>query len=90
MNCPKCQSKYRVLNTSSADTGSRKFIRASLNPLLDWYTEEFVARQRACHNCGHNSITLEIDKKDFIAILKEVLEDIPEALKAHLEKPKPK
>lgn len=88
MNCPKCQHKFRVLNTSSADSGSRKFIRTSLNPILDWFTDEFVARQRVCDSCGNSAITLEIDRKDFLQIIREVLKEVPDELQPYLDDPK--
>ena len=83
MKCPKCNSKFRVANTASNDPDTnRYYLRNLVSGILSWYTDDFVVRQRVCEKCSYTSVTLEIERKDFIDIVNIVeKEGIPECLK---------
>lgn len=82
MICPKCGTKFRVTNTAGNGETNRYYLRSLGNKVLDWYTEDFVIRQRTCPKCGYSSVTIEVELKDFVDICNVVAEEgLPESMK---------
>lgn len=75
MKCPKCESKWRVANTASNGDSSRVYLRSLATDILSWYSDDFVVRQRYCNNCQYSSLTIELEKKDILEIVKIVNEE---------------
>jgi len=75
MLCPKCGTKFRVTNTAGNGETNRFYLRNFGNKLLDWYTEDFVVRQRSCPKCGYNSVTIELESSDLVEICNLVKEE---------------
>ena len=86
MNCPKCNNKFRVSNTASTDDSPRMHLRSLCNGLIQWYCEDYVVRQRVCVKCMYSTITMEIERKDFIEMLKIIAkEGIPDSVKKEMD-----
>jgi len=70
MRCPKCGKKTKVANSRTADT-SKHHTRARLlrqvRDAVDWYTSDWVARDRLCNHCGWRSFTVELLLDDLAA-----------------------
>ena len=87
MNCPRCGNKFRVANTASSSDTTRIHLRNIVIDTLEWYSDDFVVRQRVCHGCLYTTITVEVEHKDLVEMFKIVSkEGLPEKMK----KPKPK
>jgi len=82
MICPKCGTKFRVTNTAGNGDTNRYYLRGLGNKVLDWYTEDFVIRQRVCPKCKYSSVTIEVELSDLKEICNLVSEEgIPDCLK---------
>ena len=71
MACPKCGGKLGVANTAG-NGSNRVYLLSQVSPFVDWYCDEFVARDRRCQNpeCRHSMLTIELDIEDFIGALR--------------------
>lgn len=86
MNCPKCGNRFRVSNTASTDDSPRFHLRQLCNVLIQWYSSDYVVRQRVCTKCMFSTITMEIEREDFIEMLRIVeKEGMPEQIKKYLK-----
>jgi hypothetical protein len=86
MNCPKCENKFRVANTASTDESSRMHVRELGNQLLNWYCQDYVVRQRACTKCMYSTVTLEVERGDFLEMLRIIVDEgLPEQLDKEIE-----
>ena len=87
MNCPKCGNKFRVMNTASTDDSPRMHLRSLCNDLVQWYSSDYVVRQRSCTVCMYVTITVEIERDDLIEMLRIVShEEVPEQLEKYIGK----
>ncbi len=80
MLCPKCGSRFRVLNTRTADQSGSEFAKQGhivnrVGKFVNWYTVDFVARQRKCPNCGFQTDTVELLLEDYKSIIVELITD---------------
>ena len=81
MNCPKCGEKFRVANTASTRDTSRIHLRNLVIDSLEWYSDDFVVRQRICHSCLYSTITVEVEHADLKEMFKIISkEGLPEIL----------
>ncbi len=76
MLCPKCNSRMSVSNTAGIDS-NRSYLLDRIAPFINWYTNEFVARDRRCTKCDHAVLTLEIDVRDLVGALRYAQIDSP-------------
>lgn len=82
MICPKCGTKSRVTNTAGNGETNRYYLRKLGNTRLEWYTEDFVMRQRTCPKCKYVSVTVELELEDVVEICNLIKEEgLPESLK---------
>ncbi len=87
MKCPKCGSRWSVVNTvaCNSSTVSRENLLGRVRPVVDWYGDDYVVRVRKCGNCGKTSTTVELIVKDlknmFRTISKEGMIVITDFLK---------
>lgn len=87
MRCPKCGSRWSVVNTVACNSSSvaRENLLGRVRPVVDWYSEDYVVRIRKCGNCGNTSTTVELIVKDlknmFRTISKEGMIVVKEFLK---------
>jgi transcriptional regulator NrdR family protein len=75
MNCPKCSSTTRIVETRSERSGGRHRCLNEAARLMSWYTGEFVARRRVCPSCKHQTVTVEAHAHD----LQTIIEGNPDA-----------
>ena len=70
MRCPKCGTKTKVANSRTTDT-SKHHTRARLlrqvREAVEWYTSDWVARDRVCLKCDWRSYTVELLLEDLAA-----------------------
>lgn len=76
MDCPKCGSKFKVINTSSKDDNKRTYLRNKAGVIIDWYSNDYIVRRRKCSNkqCKYDVVTVELfipDLFDMMRICKE-------------------
>ena len=76
MECPKCGSKFKVINTSSKDDQKRTYLRDKAGVIIDWYSNDYIVRRRRCSNskCGYDVVTVELfipDLFDMMRICKD-------------------
>lgn len=76
MECPKCSSKFKVINTSSKDDQKRTYLRDKAGIIIDWYSSDYIVRRRRCSNikCGYDVVTVELfipDLFDMMRICKD-------------------
>ena len=77
MMCPKCGSKWFVMDTVTGDKKGKLHLTSEAERIVGWYVEdEFVARKRRCFEkeCQHEGITVEIEldaQEDMQSILEE-------------------
>jgi len=84
MNCPRCGKKFRVANTASSGDTTRVHLRNIVIDSLEWYSDDFVVRQRVCHSCLYTTITVEIEHKDLIAMFDIISkEGLPDKMQKH-------
>ena len=76
MNCPKCGKKTTVSNTAGMNS-SRIYLLDKIAPFIEWYTNEFVARDRRCNDCKVALLTIELDIEDLIGALRYAQIDGP-------------
>ena len=76
MLCPKCGKKMGVSNTAGADS-NRVYLLDRIAPFIDWYCNEFVARDRRCYECRQAILTVELDIEDLIGALRYAQIDGP-------------
>jgi len=76
MECPKCGKKMGVANTAGQGS-NRIYLLDKIAPFVDWYTNEFVARDRRCYGCKEAMLTVEIDVEDLIGALRYAQIDGP-------------
>ena len=78
MQCPKCGGRLGVANTAG-NGSNRVYLLSQVAPFVDWYCDEFVARDRRCTNpeCMRSVLTIELDIEDFIGALRYAQIDSP-------------
>ncbi len=78
MQCPKCGGRLGVANTAG-NGSNRVYLLSQVAPFVDWYCDEFVARDRRCQNaeCMRSVLTIELDIEDFIGALRYAQIDSP-------------
>ncbi len=65
-----------VANTAGRGS-NRIYLLDKIAPFVDWYTNEFVARDRRCYPCRHAVLTVELDVEDLIGALRYAQIDGP-------------
>jgi hypothetical protein len=72
MECPKCGSKFKVINTSSKDDQKRTYLRDKAGIIIDWYSSDYIVRRRRCANkrCGYDVVTVELFIPDLFEMMK--------------------
>ena len=76
LQCPKCGKNTTVANTAGAES-NRVYLLDKIAPFVDWYTSEFVARDRRCQHCKLAILTVELDVEDLIGALRYAQIDGP-------------
>jgi len=75
MICPKCGTRLHVRNTEKLlpqEAGTPRPIVRKAMKVVGWYTQDFVARVRICSECKYNSLTIELEAKDFTSMFSEI------------------
>ena len=94
--CPKCGSPWRVKNTRTPKDGetlsfyNNGHLVKRVGKWIEWYSSDFVARQRQCINakCNHKSDTLEIAIDDFEAICEYIMKNKENPIQSLLDETK--
>ena len=78
MPCPKCGGRLSITNTAGVDS-NRTYLLGRIAPFIEWYSDEFVARDRRCVNpkCGYAMLTVELDLNDFVGAIRYAKIDGP-------------
>ena len=76
MLCPRCGKKMGVANTAGAES-NRVYLLDRIAPFIEWYSNEFVARDRRCYPCREAVLTIELDIEDLIGALRYAQIDGP-------------
>ena len=74
--CPKCGGRMSITNTAGVES-NRTYLLGRINPFINWYSDEFVARDRRCTVCGHALLTVELDIQDLVGMLRYAKVDGP-------------
>jgi len=72
MECPRCSSKFKVINTSSKDDNTRTYLRSKASIIIDWYSNDYIVRRRKCSNkaCDYDTITVELFVPDLFEMMR--------------------
>jgi|MDSZ01.2.fsa_nt_gb hypothetical protein len=72
MECPRCGSKFKVINTSSKDDNTRTYLRSKAAVLIDWYSSDYIVRRRRCssNECGYDTVTVELFIPDLFEMMR--------------------
>ena len=65
-----------VSNTAGIES-NRSYLLDRIAPFVEWYTSDFVARDRRCKKCGNALLTVEIDIRDLVGALRYAQIDSP-------------
>ena len=65
-----------VANTAGAES-NRVYLLDRIAPFIEWYSNEFVARDRRCYPCREAVLTIELDIEDLIGALRYAQIDGP-------------
>jgi hypothetical protein len=68
MNCPTCGKRSRVVDSRLPTDGRVEVVTRRALEVAGWYTQDFVARRRAC-DCGWKTESIEILVEDLGAML---------------------
>jgi hypothetical protein len=74
MVCSKCGGKTSVVSTRTINKPGRGSEVNRVAKVVDWYTCDFVARNRKCVDCGYVMMTAELILTDVSAMIQEAVD----------------
>jgi len=71
MNCNWCGGDTQVIATRSPQKPGRGSEVNKVRKVVDWYTHDFIARNRRCKRCERTSMTVELLLVDVKEMMRE-------------------